>query len=230
MSDNGLKILVSKHSESLQELEMFGCFNITSRGIRHLASVCTNLRTLQLGQCYKLTDSCIAEVSSSLCCVQNLDLRGCKQIKDSCIEKIVANCSRLHTLALANCPNISNNAMQKIASTLPGIRSIDVCGCKLITDESVNRLATNCRQLVYLDISSTGCTYKSICRLAEQGSNDLETLKLNFITGITETSLTKLTNSCKRLTTLHLYGCKRVKNLEKIQALHPNLIIEADRD
>lgn len=39
-------------------------------------------------------------------------------------------------------------------------RSIDVCGCKLITDESVNRLAMNCRQLVYLDISSTGCTYK----------------------------------------------------------------------
>ncbi|GAB1598789.1 uncharacterized protein LOC115212428 [Argonauta hians] len=230
MSDNGLKILVSKHSKSLQVLEMFGCFNITSRGIRHLASVCTNLRTLQLGQCYKLTDSCIAEVSSSLCCVQNLDLRGCKQIKDSCIEKIVANCSRLHTLALANCPNISNNAMQKIASTLPGIRSIDVCGCKLITDESVNRLAVNCRQLVYLDISSTGCTYKSICRLAEQGSNDLETLKLNFITGITENSLTQLTNSCKRLTTLHLYGCRKVRNLEKIQALHPNLIIESDRD
>lgn len=230
IADNGLKTLATLHYKSLKELEMFGCFNVTSRGIRYLANICRNLRTLQLGQCYKITDSCIAEVSSNLCCVENLDLRGCKQIKDTCIEKIVDNCSRLQTLALANCPNISNNAMQKIASTLPGIRSIDVCGCKLITDESVNRLAMNCRQLVYLDISSTGCTYKSVCRLAEQGSTDLETLKLNFIAGITESSLTRLTNHCKRLTTLHLYGCKRVKNLQKLQALHPQLIIESDKD
>lgn len=230
IADNGLKTLATLHGKSLKELEMFGCFNITSRGIRHLASICQNLRTLQLGQCYRITDSCIAQVSSSLCCVENLDLRGCKQIKDTCIEKIVNHCSRLQTLALANCPNISNNAMQKIASTLPGIRSIDVCGCRLITDESINRLATNCRQLVYLDISSTGCTYKSVCRLAEQGSTDLETLKLNFITGITESNLKRLTNHCKRLTTLHLYGCKRVKNLERLQALHPKLIIESDKN
>jgi len=39
---------------SLRVLEMFGCFKITPKGMRYLATHCINLLTLNLGQCYKV--------------------------------------------------------------------------------------------------------------------------------------------------------------------------------
>ncbi|XP_041367285.1 uncharacterized protein LOC121381927 [Gigantopelta aegis] len=226
LSDEGLETLLKKHGKSLRVLEMFGCFNVTPNGIRSLASHCSNLLTLNLGQCYKLTDLSITHLSASLGRVENLDLRGCKQIRDDCIRKVVRNCPRLKILTLANCPNITDAAMIEIATYLTDIRSIDICGCRNVTDHSIKTLTHNCQRLNELDISSTGCTHRSVLLIANYCNRNLETLKLNFLADVTEASLQKLLKHCKKLKILHLYGCTSVRNTIKLQQLCPFLSVE----
>ncbi|KAK6191654.1 hypothetical protein SNE40_003286 [Patella caerulea] len=226
ISDVGLEALIKKHGGSLRVLEMFGCFNISQRGLRFIANNCRNLYTLNLGQCYKLTDSCMTQISANLGRIENLDLRGCKQIRDNCVRKIVRNCPRLKTLVLANCPNISNDAMVEVATYSMDIRNLDVCGCRNISDISIRNITNNCLRLTALDISSTGCSTASVNMLANYGNRCLESVKLNFLTDVTEASLLRLVKHCSRLKTLHLYGCSSVRNIYKLIMINKNLDVE----
>ncbi|KAK7099182.1 uncharacterized protein [Littorina saxatilis] len=224
ISDESLKAVVEKHGASLRVLELFGCFSLTPISFRHLAEHCTFLLTLNMGQCYKISDSHMITLSASLSRVETLDLRGCKKLGDNSIRKIVKNCRRLRHLTLANCPLLSNAAVVEIATYLPDIRSLDVCGCNLISDTSLRTLASNCYRMTSIDISSTSCTHKSVLMLAESCRN-LESAKFNFLADIHDTSLSKLIKSCKRLNTIHLYGCN-VRDAEGLKRFNRFVKIE----
>lgn len=58
ISNDGLETIVKKHGDSLRVLEMFGCFNITPRGLQAVSNNCINLISLHLGQCYKVSEIC----------------------------------------------------------------------------------------------------------------------------------------------------------------------------
>ncbi|XP_033751788.1 uncharacterized protein LOC117335722 isoform X2 [Pecten maximus] len=226
VKDEGLETVIKKHGKSLRHLEMFGCFNITPKSIRFLATHCLNLLNINLGQCYKLTDSCISQLSSSLGRVENLDLRGCKQIKDNCIRYVVKNCPRLQTISLANCPNITDVSMLEVSTYITDIRTIDVCGCRNITDNSIRALANNCQNLRNIDISSTGCSHRSVSMLANFCNQRLETVKLNFLSDITDPVIIKLAKHCRRLKLLHLYGCTSIRNSDKIKEVNTSVKVE----
>ena len=66
----------------------------------------------------------------------------------------------------------------------------------------------------------------SISMIANFSSQRLETLKINFMTDVTEQSLIKLAKHCQRLTSVHMYGCTSVRNLEKIMDERPSFTIE----
>ncbi|KAL5007482.1 hypothetical protein ScPMuIL_016288 [Solemya velum] len=215
ITDEGFETVIKKHAQSLRVLEMFGCFSITPRAIRFLASQSQYLQTLNLGQCYKLKDECMSQLSASLGWIETLDLRGCRHIKDNCMRRVVKNCPHLHTIALANCPNISDVSLLEISTYLSGIRSIDVCGCKKITDTSVRAVANSCQQLHSLDISSTGCSQRSVSMLANFCNQSLRVVKLNFLADLTEACLIKLARHCKRLELLHVFGCRGLKTSTK---------------
>ena len=55
ISNDGLETIIKKHGASLRVLEMFGCFNITPRGLQAVSNNCINLISLHLGQCYKVS-------------------------------------------------------------------------------------------------------------------------------------------------------------------------------
>ncbi|XP_052243148.1 uncharacterized protein LOC127853062 isoform X2 [Dreissena polymorpha] len=226
VSNDGLETVVKKHGAQLRVLEMFGCINLSPRGLRSVANNCINLITLNLGQCYKLTDSCISQLSGILGRIESLDLRGCKQIKDNCIHRLVKNCSRLKHLSLANCLNITDVSILEISTYLNDIRSLDVCGCKQITDSSVRALVNTCSNLRHFDISSTSCTHRSVSMIANFCGQRLETLKINFLTDVTEQSVIKLAKHCRRLTSVHMYGCTSVRNVDKIMEERPTFTLE----
>ncbi|XP_053384332.1 uncharacterized protein LOC123535673 isoform X2 [Mercenaria mercenaria] len=226
ISNDGLETVMKKHGCHLRVLEMFGCFNLSPRGLRSVANNCINLLTLSLGQCYKLTDSCISQLSTSLGRVESLDLRGCKQIKDNCMRRVVKNCGRLKHLSLANCPNITDVSILEISTYLTDIRSIDLCGCKNITDGSIRALVNTCTNLRHIDISSTNCTHRSVSMIANFSGQRLETLKINFLSDVTEQSLIKLARHCRRLQSVHMYGCTSVRNIDKVKEERPSFTIE----
>ncbi|KAH3727650.1 hypothetical protein DPMN_053589 [Dreissena polymorpha] len=54
----------------------------------------------------------------------------------------------------------------------------------------------------------------------------LETLKINFLTDVTEQSVIKLAKHCRRLTSVHMYGCTSVRNVDKIMEERPTFTLE----
>lgn len=62
--------------------------------------------------------------------------------------------------------------------------------------------------------------------IANFSGQRLETLKINFLSDITEQSLIKLAKHCHRLKSVHLYGCTSVRNLSKVKEERPNFAIE----
>ena len=68
---------------SLREVELFGCFNLTSKTATALANHCKGLTTLNVGQLWKLSDTNIAQLSGSLGLIETLNVSGCKQVSIS---------------------------------------------------------------------------------------------------------------------------------------------------
>lgn len=54
----------------------------------------------------------------------------------------------------------------------------------------------------------------------------LESLKINFLSDVTEQSLIKLARHCHRLKSVHMYGCTGVRNLDKVKDERPSFAIE----
>ncbi|PFX24613.1 F-box/LRR-repeat protein 7 [Stylophora pistillata] len=173
-----------------------------------------------------ITDSAIGSLVSNLPELENLDLRGCKHVRDSAVKKIVRHCPLITTLALANCPLITDVSLAEIATNLPKIRSLDICGCSKVSDNGICALSKNCHRLELLDLTSTGVGQKSVLSLANYCSQSLCNLKLSFCTDISENTVVHLAKQCKRLTMLHLYGCKRIRNTSYLRLLNPALTIE----
>lgn len=224
LSDETVHKLVVKHGIYLRRLELFGCFNITSRSMASMANNCKGLVTLNLGQCWKVTDNSISQLSASLGMVEHLDIRGCKQIRDLCIHHVMKNCPRLVKFSIANCPNITDGTLAEIATYATQIRSLDVCGCH-VTDVGVKAIATCCQRLELLDLSSTRATHRSVSVLATSSTGHLQVLKVSFCKNITTACLIRLVRNCKWLTGLLLYGINGLRNLDELRIINPRLSI-----
>ncbi|XP_078576791.1 S-phase kinase-associated protein 2-like isoform X2 [Branchiostoma floridae x Branchiostoma japonicum] len=228
ITDEALNYVVNRHGSTLQVLEVFGCFNIKQQCLLGMAQNCPNLRVLNMGQCYKVTDKLIRQMASKLKSLEVWDLRGCKQVQDESVHQIVRCCSGLQTVTLANCPLVTDVALVEIATYLPNVRCVDVSGCRNVTDFGVRAFANNSKQLTYIDLSSTAITTKSVTLLGSYCSRTLETVKLSFC-DITESAVVKLVKNCPRLHTLHVIGCKRIRNDGAIKVANNKVAVELGR-
>eukprot|EP00794_Sanderia_malayensis_P016605 gene16605-18291_t len=226
ITDESIRCIAARHSKSIRVIEMFGCFNISQFALSILQKHCPNLETINIGQCHKVTTGSILEFAKQMPKLENIDLRGCKQIRDIAIKQLASSCRSLSTLVIANCPMLTDASLVAIATHLPAIRCLDVCGCTKVTDRGVVSLAKACNKLEVLDLSSTTITDKGVVSLANYCHQTLESLKLSFCHGTTEMALEQLAKKCARLKLLHLYGCKRVKSINKVQSMNRKLVIE----
>ncbi|ESO84704.1 hypothetical protein LOTGIDRAFT_168574 [Lottia gigantea] len=223
ISDNAM-VEVATYSMDIRNIAVCGFRNITDYSIRNTTNVnyilvvVRVLMSIDVCGCrnitdYSKTDYSIRNITNMnyilvvVGILMNIDVCGCRNITDYSIR------------------NITN--MNYILVVVGILMNIDVCGCRNITDYSIRNITNNCQRLTSLDISSTGCTSRSVNMLANYGNRCLETVKLNFLTDITDTSLIKLVKHCSKLKTLHLYGCSSVRNIHQLIAINPKLDVES---
>ena len=228
ITDESIKAITEKHCESLEVFEVFGCFNITPISINLIAFKCKQLRILNLGQCHKVTNPALCAIARGLSKLESLDIRGCKLVRDSSLREIIMSCHMLSTLVIANCPSVTDSTLITLASVCLQLRCLDVCGAGKITDRGVEALAKSCCMLRSLDLSSTKATGRSIMVISNNCRKVLESLKLSFCHSITDTCLYALVRNCKKLKSLHLYGCRPLRNLVKLMEINPGLKIEKE--
>ncbi|XP_013397233.1 uncharacterized protein LOC106164026 [Lingula anatina] len=215
--DEWLVEIGQHHPSRLSLIQCLGN-GVTVTGLRELFRHCAT--SLQL------SDACIVQLSESLSQIRTLDLRGLKQIKDNCIRKIVRKCPHLNTLVLANCLRITDVALIEVSTYAPHVKWLDASGCRNISNQAIGAVSKNCRGLEHLDVSSTGITHLSVIMLANNSNETLQKLKISFCQDITESSIVKLVRNCRRLDTLHLYGCKGIRSLDRVLEIKPGLKVE----
>ncbi|XP_074850164.1 uncharacterized protein LOC142013023 [Carettochelys insculpta] len=185
-----------------------------------MAIGCPNLQTLNIGRLPKVTNICLAKIVNCLKKLTALNLTGLNVVRDRVVHFIVTQCPRLECLVLSSCSQVTDISLVEISTYLQTIRYLDVSGCKKVTDIGIQALTGSCRQLYYLDLSSTRTSKRGVCLLASFCHLSLECVKLSFCKDVTLGAVKKLCKHCKRLKSLHLYGCHFMPDLESINKIN----------
>ncbi|XP_068092977.1 uncharacterized protein [Hyperolius riggenbachi] len=228
ITDQAITALLKKHSKSLIKLEVFGCHALTAHCLISLTTECSHLENLNIGRVPKVTDVCLTKIASNLHKMNTLNLTGLNVVRDRAVHVIVKQCPKLENLTLSSCSQVTDVSLVEISTYLRTIKYLDVSGCKKISDIGIQALARSCQQICSLDLSSTGTGKRGVCLLASYSYTSLECLKLSFCKEITADAIQKLCKNCKRLKTLHLYGCRISPDLEHIKKLSKSIHILHD--
>ncbi|XP_042310356.1 F-box/LRR-repeat protein 20-like isoform X1 [Sceloporus undulatus] len=210
------------------KLEIFGCHAVTAKCLRSVAVKCPNLKVLNIGRVPKTTEDCLAKIVNSMEKLTSLNCTGLNMVKDCMVCFILKKCPELECLILSSCSQVTDISLMEISTHLPSVRYLDFSGCEKVTHTGVQALAARCHRLSYLDLSSTSTSKRGVCLLASFCFRTLECVKLNFCKDISMATIEKLCRNCKKLKSLHLYGCRFVPDLESIKNINKTVEVFYD--
>ena len=231
ITDSSICYIVAKHYDSLEKLELFGCFRVTAGAIKLVISKCRQVTSLNLGQCYQVTDSTICSIALHLPNLHTLDVRGCKKVGDQLLKCVVQQCCQLRSLDVANCPLVTDTTLNALtrSTSVKQLTTLDISGVEQISEWCIQKFITECVSLKRLDVSSTKATQRSIFTIStSQCTETLESLKLNFCRDITQQCLLALVSNCRRLRVLFLYGCGVLRCRERLLVANSRLDVRCD--
>ncbi|XP_072976443.1 F-box/LRR-repeat protein 3-like [Typha angustifolia] len=218
----------------LQTLKLDGC-QVTSAGLRSIASCSISLRELSLSKCSGVTDEGLSLIVTKHKDLMKLDITCCRNISDASLASITSSCTSLTSLRMESCSQVSSMGFCLIGRRChlleeldltdndlddEGLKAISGCRklsnlkigiCLKISDEGLITLGKSCSELQELDLyRSVGITDKGVVEIAG-GCPVLQTINLAYCTEITDESLRSL-SKCSKLSTLEIRGCHRVSS------------------
>ncbi|XP_068640448.1 uncharacterized protein [Aristolochia californica] len=109
VSDEPIKCLASACGNSLKNLRMDWCPNISDSSLRSVFAHCRNLEVLDFGCCHEVTDTAFSgldkqEFESVL---RILKVSGCSKITVSGVSLLLEVCKHLEYLDLRSCPHVT---------------------------------------------------------------------------------------------------------------------------
>ncbi|CAL8096481.1 unnamed protein product [Calicophoron daubneyi] len=229
ISNSAIQQLVHYHKNTLQRLELFGCFRLNS-DIFTLLGSCQELRALAFGHLYRLSSEGLLELVGKLPHLASLDLRGTQTLaNDSNLPCLADKCPHLEEVVLANMQSLRcETGIAQMLGRLPRLRVLDLCGLVAVGDLTMEALATGCPHLEELDVSSTSVTYKGLSCITTIPAKCLRCLRISHCRDITKEVLEKLVRACVKLTQLHAYGFKSIDDWSFLQVIRPALLVETD--
>ncbi|KAK4470997.1 hypothetical protein MN116_006499 [Schistosoma mekongi] len=170
ISNAAIQQLVHYHQNTLERLELFGCFRLNS-SILALLGRCQGLRALAFGHLHHLTSDGLLDLVSKLPHLSSLDLRGTQTFSDDDnLSELATRCPHLEEVVLANMHSLKRETgIAQMLRHLPRLRVLDLCGLAVVGDLTMEVLATSCPQLEELDVSCTSVTQKGLTLLYAYG-------------------------------------------------------------
>ncbi|XP_052031317.1 protein AMN1 homolog isoform X2 [Apodemus sylvaticus] len=118
--------------------------NITSEGIKVVASSCSDLHEISLKGCCNVTDEGVLALALNCQLLKIIDLGGCLSITDVSLHALGKNCpflqcvdfSTTQEINMGYCINLTDKAVEAALTACPQICILLFHGCPLITDHS----------------------------------------------------------------------------------------------
>lgn len=139
--------------ESLQDLELSGCYKLGDEALGTLLSNCSNLKELNLSTNCRLGGRGILSIHavSSLRC---LALNNCVQLVDEDLLQLVnGDGPRLLELSLVGLTSVTDASICPLIDSYGALlTSLRLGGCVLLSDEVLSKVKEICSNLLHLDI------------------------------------------------------------------------------
>eukprot|EP00937_MAST-01D_sp_MAST-1D-sp2_P004346 g4346.t1 len=121
MTDTALATL-GNYCPSLAQIQLNGCVNITTDGVRELTK-CRRLTIVDLRGCTGAVTSESVEALATLGLLERADLGG-TNITDDDVQTLVRGCTSLGQLNLFNCPHITDTTVEHLLAHMLGKKAM----------------------------------------------------------------------------------------------------------
>lgn len=128
-------IEISNHITTIEELDLFGCNQITSNTLKQLFKQCQKLTALDISECSLLTDAAFMVTLPNL---HTINLMRNYPLTDRTVYQLCKFCTDLR-FASATC-------------IITRSRSINIRSCAAITESSISTLIRTCRKLTSINV------------------------------------------------------------------------------
>ncbi|KAG7398469.1 hypothetical protein PHYBOEH_011090 [Phytophthora boehmeriae] len=215
----GAIVKAANHFVTLTHLVVSGCQTLANEDFIALVRASNQqLVEVRAVKCLRLTDAALQAVaehhSQSLECI---NFSYCRQISKDGVAALARRCGKLRSVKIKSSPAVTSSVVATIAESCPNLDTLLVGGAKNLTDEALLAIADHCPLLMSLDISRSnpfglgrgGVTDGALVYLASRCSF----LKRLYLSGqglLSPSVLGPLANSCPKLETLDLGGCRGI--------------------
>lgn len=192
ITDEGLEKLL-EFDTKLHTIILKRINKITNNGIKIILSKCANsLRNLDLCRCNNTTDSITSRILIECPKLESLNLSLCQQITDTTFVTLnmfpFSNLKKINLQKL----NITDCTIFSITEICNGnLELININDCSEITEKGINHLIKSNSNLIEINAGRTNMTDDCLSHIAEY-SNRLETLDIDFCENVTINGIYKL--------------------------------------
>lgn len=183
----------------------------------------TQLESLDITQS-SFDDECLMRILARCPKLRSLSIQYCTNITDKSVAFVFDACKNLECLNASKAhhdqkernenigPKISDNGLKNIFGNCQHFRKLDIRNNTAIGDTSICHLAKCCPNIEDLDLSMSKITDESVISLSRFSSR-LRILDISRCCSITGASISQLVMRCIRLSSLSLFGCSGVKDI-----------------
>ncbi|KAG5684766.1 hypothetical protein PVAND_013979 [Polypedilum vanderplanki] len=208
ISDRGLEALLD-HLQSLFELELAGCNEITEAGL--WACLTSRIVSLSLADCINVADEAVGAVAQLLPSLYEFSLQA-YHVTDSALSYFSPKQSHsLSILRLNSCWELTNHGIVNIVHSLPHLTVLSLSGCSKITDDGVELIAENLQKLRALDLSWCPRITDAALEYIACDLNMLEELTLDRCIHITDIGVGYISTMIS-LNALFLRWCSQIRD------------------
>eukprot|EP00057_Strongylocentrotus_purpuratus_P020225 XP_011674699.1 PREDICTED: uncharacterized protein LOC105443348 [Strongylocentrotus purpuratus] len=165
------------------------------------------LKSISFVDCDQITDKLLIQLDACKCVLDSITIEGCK-VTDIGVSALLSHQDELQTLVLENISELTGTGLEVLRSRK--LKDVHFSGIQ-ITNESLIALVTRNPTISRLDIGCCGkLTHEVIPAIAVTLANELENLNLQNIGTIENNDLVVLSQHCKNLEGIVLFGCSGI--------------------
>lgn len=126
LSDESITQLASECHDSLKNLRMDWCLNVTDASLECIFSLCRKLEVLDVGCCEEVTDAAFQGLGNneSKLSLKILRVSNCPKVTVDGIGKLLKSCEALEYIDVRSCPHVTEVRCQEAGLQFP-------VGCKI---------------------------------------------------------------------------------------------------
>ncbi|MCD9641234.1 hypothetical protein HAX54_027305 [Datura stramonium] len=154
--DAFIKEFVTHRGQSLREIVLNGCMELTDCSLKEISRNCPGLRAIDLSNLHKLTDTAIGHLATGCRAFDKLKLSRNVFSDEAVAAFVETGGESLKELSLNGVNKVSHNTAISLAKCSKNLISLDLSWCRNLTNEALGLIVDNCLSLEVLKLF--GCT------------------------------------------------------------------------